>query len=45
MEIDPPQVDVAVRRWQEFTRERAQLEDGGFFDDIGYERKTRSDHS
>jgi DNA modification methylase len=34
MEISPNYVDVIVRRWQEFTGERAVHEDGRIFDEI-----------
>lgn len=40
MEIDQRYVDVAVKRWQEFTGQKATLEsDGRLFDEIADERK------
>jgi len=39
MEIDPRHVNVAVKRWQDFTGEKAQLESGEFFNDIARERE------
>jgi len=39
MELDPHYVDVAVRRWQEFTGKSAcQLGDGRSFDVVSAER-------
>lgn len=38
IEIHPPYVDLAVRRWQTFTGRRAQrLSDGVYFDDASYQ--------
>jgi DNA modification methylase len=34
MELDPRYVDVAVKRWQEFTGQKATLEDGTTFEDV-----------
>jgi hypothetical protein len=39
IEISPAYIDVAVKRWQDFTGERATLDgDGRTFDDIAAER-------
>ena len=39
IELNPAYVDVAVRRWQAFTGERAVLDVGGkTFDDVASER-------
>ncbi len=39
LEIDPSYVDVAVRRWQEYTKADAVLEgDGRTFDEVAAER-------
>ena len=39
-EIDPTYADVIVRRWQEYTGERAKLDgDGRTFDDVAQERR------
>ena len=44
LEIDPAYVDVAVRRWQAFTGERATLlADGSSFDVIAAERPRASE--
>lgn len=35
MELNPPYVDVAIKRWQEFTGQKAVLEgDGRTFEDV-----------
>ena len=39
MELSPEYVDVAVKRWQDFTGQKATLEgDGRSFDEIAEER-------
>lgn len=38
IELSPAYVDVAVRRWQEFTGEKARHADGRAFDDVAAER-------
>ena len=39
MELSPPYVDLAVRRWENYTGARARLADGGLtFDDVAAER-------
>lgn len=39
VELNPLYVDVAVRRWQEFTNEKAVLDaDGRSFDEVAMER-------
>jgi DNA modification methylase len=39
MEIDPPYSDVIIRRWQEYTGEKALLDgDGRSFDEVRNER-------
>ena len=41
IDIDPVYVDVAVKRWQEYTGEKATLEnDGRSFDEVAEERAT-----
>lgn len=43
IELNPAYVDVAVRRWQEFTGQKATLEgDGRTFDEIAVERLARA---
>ncbi len=43
VEIDPAYVDVAVKRWQEFTGEKAKLEgDGREFDAVAAERVSQA---
>jgi DNA modification methylase len=37
IELDPAYVDVCIRRWQDFTGEKAML-DGRSFDDVAAER-------
>lgn len=39
MEISPPFVDVAVRRWQQYTGREAALEDGTTFAEIRKRRR------
>jgi DNA modification methylase len=40
LEIDPQYIDVAVRRWQQFTGKRANLEaSGASFEDVAEQRK------
>ena len=40
IELDPRYCDVAVRRWQEFTGQRATLDgDGRSFNDLADERQ------
>ncbi|MGE3718081.1 MAG: site-specific DNA-methyltransferase [Bauldia sp.] len=39
IELNPAYVDVAIRRWEEFTGEQARLEDGKPFDEV---RATRA---
>jgi DNA modification methylase len=34
MELDPKYCDVIIKRWQEFTGRKAELEDGTSFDDV-----------
>ena len=41
IEIDPIYVDVAVRRWEEFTGEEARHVDGGSFKEVAAQRKAR----
>lgn len=39
MELNPPYVDVAIKRWQEFTGQKAILESTGqTFDDVATSR-------
>lgn len=38
IELSPAYVDVAVRRWEEFTGREAQLEGGACFADVAAER-------
>jgi len=38
LEISPPFVDVAIKRWQKATGEQARLENGPTFEDIAAER-------
>ena len=43
IEIDPLYVDVAIRRWQDFTKRDAVLADTGqTFDEVAAERSTTS---
>jgi DNA modification methylase len=43
IEIDPAYIDVAVKRWQDFTGQKATLEgDGRTFDEIAAERLQRA---
>lgn len=34
MELDPKYCDVIIKRWQDFTGQKAELEDGTSFDDV-----------
>jgi DNA modification methylase len=46
IELDPLYVDVAVRRWQAFTGEQAQLQQNGCtFDDVATQRLAASEPS
>ena len=39
MELNPPYVDVAIKRWQDFTGQKAVLEgDGRTFEDVAAQR-------
>jgi DNA modification methylase len=38
IELNPAYVDVAIRRWEEFTGEKAKLEDGRTFADVAASR-------
>jgi DNA modification methylase len=38
LEISPPFVDVAIKRWEKATGQQATLEDGGTFADVATER-------
>lgn len=38
IELNPAYVDVAIRRWEEFTGEKAKLEDGRAFADVAVSR-------
>jgi modification methylase len=42
IELNPAYVDVAVRRWQDFTGKTATLEDGRTFDAIAAEREVKA---
>ena len=43
IELAPEYVDVIVRRWQDFTGEKATLEsDGKTFDEIAQDRRDRA---
>lgn len=39
MELDPKYVDVIVKRWQEFTGNKATHEDGRSFEEVSVERE------
>lgn len=43
MELDPLYTDVIVKRWQDFTGERAVLDGGLSFDEVAAERGARHD--
>lgn len=43
IELNPAYVDVAVRRWQEFTGRMATLEDGRTFEDLANDRRPQAD--
>ena len=40
VEIDPLYVDVAIRRWQRYTGERAIHQSGQYFDDLAREAES-----
>ncbi|MGE3718139.1 MAG: DNA methyltransferase [Bauldia sp.] len=40
IELNPAYVDVAIRRWEEFTGDQAKLEDGTPFDEVRATRAT-----
>jgi DNA modification methylase len=44
IELSPPYIDVAVKRWQDFTGKQATLEgDGRTFDEIAATRRPAAD--
>ncbi len=45
IELDPLYVDVAIRRWQVFTGEKATLTGGRSFDETANERGSKAEPS